>query len=1041
MSIKTHLNLTQSQLSMWASQKLHHNVPLHRVVHTFEISGAIDEKVFESAFQKLLNEVDILRTVFSELDGIPFQSFQDNVTFKLEKVDFTPEKNKSVVDTWVLERAKKTLDISKRVFDTVLLKIEEEKYTWFLNLHHLITDGFTTSMLYARMNSIYIGILNDDLEVSNKLSSFEEYLHFESEQQKSTSNDINRSFWKEKITGLDELPKLYGAVNKTKNTITERISVPLGKLISQQLRDLAKHSDIRGWTTDSTLFNIFSSIYFIYLNRISGQKKLAISAPTHNRTEKNFRRTAGLFMEVFPMVDELCEDDTFLSVSKRIKVVSNLFLKNAKPGILTPEMRRCSNVLLNYVMTSFTKFNGFSTKSHWIHTGHMSSTYQMQLHIVDFDQTGEIELVFDINTSILDTEKRKNLPSHFLKLMNDFLKDMNKSINESGLMSDAEIENNYMIESKSAYENLSISAQFENQVARTPKNIMVIHENNSLTYEVLNKRANQLANYLVEQNVGSGSRVAILLKRCPEYLISVLGVLKTGAAFMPIPSTYPQGRIQYLLKDGDVSLLIGSTDLFETLNLTEVDVFKIDIHILSLESYATLNLSIGISSDAPAYLIYTSGSTGDPKGVQISHKALGNHLSWASEFYHVTSDSFFPFFTSIGFDATLNAIFLPMLKGGKIIVYTEPNSELDDSLFRIINDNKCTFLKCTPSHLTVLQGLDLRGSRLRTLIVGGEELKSHLAKSMLVAFGKRITIFNQYGPTEAAIACIATEFDVDEHINTFVPIGHPIPNVEIYLLDGHRNLVPIGVIGEIYIGGIGIAKSYWKRPKLTGEKFIPHPFKPGYKIYRTGDIARLNEYGDFEFLGRTDFQVKLNGHRIELGEIEGQLVQFETIDSGIVMLVDRNGAKSLTAYFTAQSPIILPQLRSYLLRKLPQNMIPSRFKQLERFPLSPSGKVDRNLLKTLQSNSIDSIEEYVAPHTEIEELVTNIWQEVLEVSKIGVKDNFVALGGHSLAAIRVTSKINQAVEFNFPLNKIFELPTITEYSVYIEDTLTKLLNN
>lgn len=1036
---KTPFNLTQAQLSIWVSQKLHDDVPLHHVAHTFKIFGDIDKTIFEKAFQELVNTTEILRTVFSEADGIPYQSYEPPFTFDLEYLDLSANANEPEVRTWALQRAKRRFDLSQRTFDTALVKISNREYIWYLNLHHLITDGVTTTMIYARMSQLYSAILNGSQETFNSTGSYSDYVVFENEQRKRTIHQESRAYWKKKVSGLDELGNLYGTANASNETVSERISVPLGKQLTKQIKELAQHTDIRGWTEGSTLFTIFSTLFFIYIHRISGQQKLAIGSPTHNRTEKNFRKTPGIFIEVFPMVAEIFNDDTFLSVFRRIRMESNSFLKHAKPGILTPEIGRSFNVMLNYIMTRFNNFNGFAMKSEWLHTGHMNSAHRMQLHIADFDATGEIELIFDINASILSKADRNNFPKHFLKLLHAFLDDMNQSVKAKGLIDDVEFQKIISLGDKTDSSPRPIHESFEQQVVKTPKNIALTHENRLLTYEALNKGSNQMANYLLSQNVEEGSRVAILLKRTPEYVLSVLAVLKTGATFVPIPSNYPEERIHYLLKDSQAQLLISSDELISTLDLENIAMVSIDTLALHSEKMSDTNLPIEVAPNGIAYIIYTSGSTGNPKGVPISHQALYNHLSWAGGFYHVTESSVFPLFTSIGFDATLNAVFLPLLHGGKLMVYPEPTTGIDDSLFRVIDDNSCTFLKCTPSHLALLDDMDLKDCHIHTLIVGGEELKTHLVKSIEKNFGKTLRVFNQYGPTEAAIACIAKQYDPEVHNDDAVPIGKPIHNMDIYLLDSYKNPVPVGVIGELYICGIGVAEGYWNRPELTEEKFVPSPFNLGHNMYRTGDLARLNENGDFEYCGRTDFQVKLNGHRIELGEIENQIVRFETINRTVVLLTDRNGATSLSAYFTAFSKISLPELKNHLEGKLPNYMIPSHFKQVEEFPLSPSGKVDRIALKKWNTNVVNTTLAYTPPQNEIEELVVTIWQEVLEIPKIGIHDNFISLGGHSLAAIRVTTRINQEIEMKFPLNKVFEFPTTAEYAKYIEDTLISLM--
>ena len=1032
------LNLTQSQLSLWTSQKLHHNVPLHNVVHTFEIKGDINERVFEMAFQQLLKSHDVLRTKFIEIDGIPYQSFEDNFSFDLEVVDFTSDFEEALLDRWISERAKKMFDISRRSFDSALLKIEDERYIWFLNLHHLITDGVTTTMFYAHMSSIYGKISNDDPETTYDSTSFREYIRFANDQKNNPENEASHSYWKEKISGLDEPPRLYGVQNKGITTDAHRISVPLGGELSNRLKELAQRDEIKGWTKDSTLFTIFSTLYFIYLYRISGQRKLAVGTTVHNRTNKTFRKTAGFFIEVFPFVNALYEDDTFLSVSKRIKAEANGFLKNVKPGVFDLGMTRNTNVILNYIMTRFSDFNGFPMKSRWVHTGHMNSTNQMELHIVDKDNQGEFELVFDINASILDEDDRINMPNHFVMLLRAFVEDMHQSIHKPNLLSDSEFDSTLLAGNKTVGELLSIIKDFEIQVSKSPENKALQHKDFSLTYQTLNEESNRLAHYLAEQNIKGGSRVIVLLKRSPEYVISLLAILKTGATFVPVPINYPEERIQYIIDDCHASLLISSSAILNSMNFPGTRTTAIDNLRPVLRGFSTSNLPLDSSLDTIAFLIYTSGSTGKPKGVKITNRALANYIHWTNEAYIQVPFPAIPLFTSVGFDITANSVFLPLICGGSIHVYEETDLQNDLSILDVIKDNKVDFVKLTPAHLSFLKGQEYIDTKIKVIVVTGDEFKTELGQSIYQAFKGKPRIYNEYGPAEATIGCIYHEFT--PNINSIgVPIGVPIHNMEVYILDDNKNPVPKGVIGEIYLTGTGLADGYWERPTLTEEKFVLNPFKPDTKMYRTQDLGRLNADDVLEFFGRTDFQVKINGHRIELGEIEQQITSFESIDGSVVMLDERNGLKNLSAYFTAKVPIKLPELRLHLSKRLPRYMIPLYYLQIEEFPLSSNGKVDRKSLRTLNTCLVDSKMKYTAPRSEIEEVLAKIWQEVLGVPKVGVHDNFIALGGHSLMAIRITTRINKEIETNFSLNKIFELPSIAEYAKFIEETLSSLL--
>ena len=1040
MNSKTkHIQLTKSQLSLWTSQKLHPDNPLHNVAHTFEISGTIDSKVFKSAFQELFDSTDILRTAFIEKDGIPFQRFQEPRKFELEFIDFRTVENSISLNDWILKRTQKTFDITNRVFDTVLLCTKDDQYIWFLNMHHLITDGVTTATIYAKMSANYSAILNNSLQTVTPQFTFEDYVSFENQEQDNPNYDVNRNFWKSKLNELEDPPKLYGLKSSFNlDTKADRFVLPLGKMEMNKLNEMSQHPDLKGWTKGSTIFNILSTVFLVLLYRVSNQKKIAIGTTTHNRTNKNFHRTPGFFIEVFPLLNEVFAEDQFLSIYQRVKTETNAFLKNIKPGLLNPNMGRSYNVLLNYIMTCFSDFNGYPTKSDWIFPGYISSSNLIEFHIADFDNSGDLELIFDINTSILNNEKRRNIPNQFLRLLNAFLADIHLPIHQPSLVSNKTFDSSISIGPKLSRDFESIINQFEFQVSKNPNNIAVCFENSTYTFEELNIEINQLARYLQEKNVGENTKVGVLLKRSPEYIISVMAILKTGAAFVPIPPNFPEERIQYIVEDSDASLLIGTKETLSVLNLSDTQVVSFDNTIELRKQLLSSNLGLKIDKRSTAFIIYTSGSTGKPKGVIISNESLFHYIKWTDDEYITFSSPSMPLFTSVGFDITANAVFLPLVCGGTIHVYQEHEGQTDLSILDVIKDNKVNYLKLTPAHLSLLKDNIYKDSKIKVMAVIGEEFKADLAKQIKAAFPENLRLINEYGPAEATIGCIYQEY-TNEVESLGVPIGVSIPNMETYLLDDQTNVVPHGVIGELYLEGIGLADGYWGKQELTAQKFIENPFKPNSKLYQTRDLGRMDENGIIEFLGRTDFQVKIKGHRIELGEIESLMTDYNHIKESVVVVNEIKSLKVLVAFFTSHKDFELEDLQNYLAQKLPKYMVPSHYHKLENFPLSPNGKIDRLTLKTYKTTAIETKSSYVAPQTEIEELLAGIWEEVLENDEIGVTDNFIAIGGHSLAAIRITSRINKVIELEFRLNKIFELPTIKEYAKHIEETLTSLL--
>ncbi len=1369
---KNYKALTQSQLSLWTGQQLNPETPLYNMAHSFDIQGLLHIESFERAFDELIQRAEVLRTVFTEENGIPVQFIETSSTKNLEVLDFSSHSSEEV-QTWMKNRSQINFDFSKPLFDSVLLRINEERHIWFLNIHHLVTDATASTILYKLQVELYGSILEGSVENVNETPIFNDYIAYKAKQKKLPIRQIVRDHWKTKIKTLNAPLELYGRKYKTTTSRANRVSLKLGSDRSQKLRNLASENRIRSWTQDLTLFNLFTTTLFTFLHRVSGQQKFAIGAPSHNRSTKSFKRTPGLFIEIFPILSDFQENDTFFSVLEKVKLETNDYLKNAQPGMSSPELSRSFNVVLNYIKAAFPDFNGMPMQSEWIHPEHCDPGHQLRCHVYDMDASGDIEVHFDLNNDVFHESLQNELPKHFLKILDALIDNINQSIYEPSLVDEISV-----AEKPDITKFRSIIRQFEAQVIKTPNETALSLKNKSYSFEELNQKANQFANYLFDSGITSEKRVAVHLERSPEYIFSVLAILKTGASFIPISSDQPAQRVSYILQDSDCSLVLTSNRLINNISPSSISCLNVDEDFQSIINHTTEFKSIDVHKNSLAYIIYTSGSTGNPKGVLISQGAIANYLNWAKLYYATEEKFVFPLFTSIGFDLTITSTFLPLITGGELIVYSEADHGPDISLMEVLAQNKVNSIKLTPSHLALIKGANMQHSKIKVMIVGGEDFKSSIAESTQNAFGTDLRIYNEYGPTEATVGCIAASYNYKDHIGSSIPIGVPISGMSALILDSKNNRVPEGVIGELYVSGKGLADGYSQLPDLTSEKFVKNPLNPEVKMYRTGDLTRRNEHGEYEYLGRIDEQVKLRGFRLELTDIEANLLKHDTVENAAVVVIENekvipehevtncsecglpsnypntdfdddgvchvcnafkgykdqadkyfkseeelrsiliskrgkspnydcisllsggkdstyilaqlinmglrvlaftldngyisdqakgnidrivsklkvdhiygttehmnaifvdslhrhqnvcNGCfktiytlstqialekqipfvvtglsrgqffetrlteelfwdenadittiddtilearklyhqeedavkelmdvsmfnyddtfnkvqfvdfyrysdvtldemlrflkekvdwvrptdtgrstnctinqlgiyvhkkekgysnysfpyswdvrmghktrtetleeinevidekevkriareigyqesgeseleqKNLVGYYTGEK-ISSVELSKHLKQVLPDYMVPSYFKYMEELPLTKNGKVDKSALKKLNTSQLDMETPFVAPEGDIEELIAGIWKEVLRLKQVSVHDNFIALGGHSLAAIRVTARINEEIEMKFPLSKIFELPTIAEYSNYLEETLTKLLN-
>ncbi|MBD2483966.1 amino acid adenylation domain-containing protein [Planktothrix sp. FACHB-1365] len=569
---------------------------------------------------------------------------------------------------------------------------------------------------------------------------------------------------------------------------------------------------------------------------------------------------------------------------------------------------------------------------------------------------------------------------------------------------------------------------FEEQVERTPDAVAVVFEGEQLTYRELNARANQLAHYLQALGVGPEVLVGICVERSFEMIVGLLGVLKAGGAYVPLDPAYPLERLGFILEDSSVPVLLTQSKLVEELPSHSARVVYFDKDWEEIAFHSQENLSSSVTPDNLAYVIYTSGSTGKPKGVLLAHRGLCNLATAQIQLFDVQPDSRILQFASFSFDASVWEIVMALVPGATLVLALQDSLLPGRALFELLREQKITHANLVPSALATLPDEELPA--LQNIVVGGESCLPSLVKRW--ADGRRF--FNLYGPTESTVCATIAQCTKGMGV---LPIGRPIANTKIYILDTENQPVSVGVPGELHIGGIGLARGYLNHPDLTEQKFIPNPFsnESGSRLYKTGDLARYLPDGNIEFLGRIDNQVKIRGFRIELGEVEAAIAQHPAIRETVVIVRENaTNDKQLVAYIAPyQQPAPeISDLRHFLKQQLPDYMIPSAFVVLEALPLTPNGKVDRKSLPLPDINSLIQKADFVAPETPTEKLVASIWVKVLGVEKVGINDNFFELGGHSLLATQLIAQVKENFLVEVPLSKFFEAPTVACLSSYIE---------
>lgn len=651
------------------------------------------------------------------------------------------------------------------------------------------------------------------------------------------------------------------------------------------------------------------------------------------------------------------------------------------------------------------------------------------------DLTGHVEF----KPQLHKRENIERLRDHFLNILRTGVAEKKKRLREFELTTESEREQllyGWNRTQKDFPSAECLHRLFEQQVKQSPANAALKFAGEVLTYTELNTKANQLARHLRTLGVGADVLVGLHLERSFDLVVGILAVLKAGGAYVPLDLIYPKDRLSFMLEDAGLKVLLTQQRLLTNLPEHQATTVLLD----SWESFASESgedLAADMSSDNLAYVLYTSGSTGRPKGVMITHRGLINYLTWATQTYRVSEGQGAPLHSPVGFDLTVTSLFTPLLAGKCVTVLREDHGV--EALLASLRDDDLSLIKLTPAHLEVLKQLPYAreaAQQARTFVVGGEALYSES-----LAFWREqqpeVRIINEYGPTETVVGCCVYDVPFGDLAEGAVPIGLPIDNTQLYILDAHMKPLPLGIAGELYIGGVGLARGYLNRPELTAERFVPDPFgtETGARLYRTGDLVRARTVGTLEFLGRRDRQVKVRGYRIELAEVEATLMRLPEVREAVVTL-DGNGhgEPALVAYVVGADTSSGEEIRASLQAQLPAYMVPSQVVLLERFPLTTHGKVDQQELRALAAAAERDRDagDGGSPLTEVEQKVADMWGAVLNIKGIGREANFFDLGGHSLLATQVMARVRETLQVEIPLHKIFESPTVAEFASQIE---------
>lgn len=1016
-------NLTKAQLVFWLGQKLNPDVPLYNNALGLIIPIRLDAEFFQQAFQKLVQQSDALRTVIEVVEGVPRQRVLDHLDFEHEAIDFSNEPDPVLYfEGWARERCHRVFTLSERLFDSALIRLGDEKYAWYFAQHHIISDAFSVLITMRYMDEFHTRAVDGTLQDAPAIPPFADYVNHELAHRGTNASAAELEYWERKLAATADPLAFYGtAARRTVGSISHR-RCDLGPDRSERIRSLAFHENVATKTPFAATFNIFAAMLATYLHRMSGIRNLSIGMPFHNRRPDAHKQTIGIFIGVLPLRVTIDDGDTMFSLIKKVAADASASLRNSAAYLHNLVNTQSHDVMLNYLLWAIPGFGGASCELRWIHSDFGADP--LVINFYDHPVSGNLGITFDFNTALFDDEAQQRTIDQLLQTMDRMLEDPTLPLNQVELLSADE--RRYLEQDLNRTESPlppyeTAHAWFERQAQQTPEAIALAFDSESLTYAALNRRANQIAHYLRAQGVGPETLVGLCMDRTFDMVAGMLGILKAGGAYVPLDPGYPPERLAFMIRDSQTQLLLTQQPVLDLLPASGARTICVDRDWDSISSCATDDPAPNTGPSDLAYVIYTSGSTGTPKGTLLEHRGLCNLIEAQTRCFGVDHKSRVLQFASLSFDASVSEIFMALCTGATLHLARQADMASADDLLRVLRDERITTVTLPPSVLKVLDASQLPD--LRTVVAAGETCPAAVVEK----WSPGRDFFNAYGPTETTVCASIARCDGDTAGNP--SIGRPIANTRMYILDESMRIVPPGIAGELYIGGVGVARGYWNRDELNGQRFVPDPFsgQPGDRLYRTGDRARYRANGDIEFLGRLDHQVKVRGYRIELGEIESCIGQYpEVSDSVVVAREDVPDDHRLVAYVVMKSngKSHNGELRSFLRQTLPEYMVPTAFVALDELPLTPNGKVDRNALPHPTRSARDVAGAAQAPRDSLELELALIWERVLDVRPVGVTDNFFDLGGHSLSAVQLMDEIERKFGQRLAPARLFEAPTI-----------------
>ncbi|WP_306352314.1 non-ribosomal peptide synthetase/type I polyketide synthase [Flavobacterium sp. '19STA2R22 D10 B1'] len=1043
--------LSDAQKRIWILSQLEEESITYNVPFQIPLKGKYTIENLKKSIHAVIERHEILRTIFKQNeDGEVcqwiLQSEAANFTIDYKDLREITDAEAQVI-AYIQADSKKSFSLFQApLIRAGLLQLEEDYYIFYCNMHHIISDGWSMNVLIKDVMTYYDAFeKNEPVLLSDLPIQYKDYASWQLAQMESESYLIHKEYWKNQF--IKEVPLLDFSTTKIRPSVKtsngEKFRTYIDAEGTRQLMDFVQ---MQG----GSLFMALLAVTNVALHKYSGQEEFIIGTPMSGREHKDLENQIGFYVNTLALRNTIETTDNFSTIYAKVKenalqgfthqaysfnrLIEELDIardtsRNALFDVMLVMQNNADKIVNNTILEE--EINTIKN------AGQIPAKFDLEFTFQEIGDVIDFSLIY--NTDIYDGETIQRFMNHFKLLLKNVIKSPLKPLSGIEYLEEDEIEHllNKFNDTSLELPEVTILDAFKTQILKSPDAIAVQLEGKNLTYKALDEQSNQLANCLLAKQIGQNTLIPIVLDRSLEMIVVILGILKSGNAYVPIDTSLPKDRINYIIDDTIATLVITSSKYENTLKTNS----SISIDTFDFELYSSQAVEIQINPSQYSYCIYTSGSTGKPKGVLITHESLFNYSYYASQTYTKGKPLKFLLFTSISFDLTVTSIFTPLITGGSIQILPEDENKLGNLDY--IQSLDFDVIKLTPSHFNVLLEFEITKKILykggeKVFIVGGEALQKETVNKAFSFYGNAITIWNEYGPTETTVGCISKQIQND--VNQEILIGKPTTNVQIYILDKDKAILPIGVLGEIYIGGKQLAKGYLNNEELTQEKFIKNPFVENGRLYRTGDCGKWLADGNLVFVGRIDNQIKIRGHRIELGEIENTLLSFEGIKNAAVIATDNavSHEKELWAYITSDYEISRSDIQNHLLLSLPNYMSPSKIFRLEELPLTSNGKVDKKELLRVENAELASGEAYIAPRGKIEDALASIWSELLHKDKgeIGIDDGFFNVGGNSLKIIALKTQIEKILHQDISVAILFQNTTIRQQAEFFDTTFS-----